>query len=183
MTTNSFLLAGGIAVVLGMLRMLQSRLRLSRAKHRSLRGHARLSRASSAPFLKCRLRLRERKMTRSLQLSIRPHLARSEFHCPAVVVRTAARTGRDRFRAPGRGIPRDTRAPLPERRGRRRSARRSARVLESQSVLIRCQAAGASAGFSASTWIVSSCQFSICKVPSADSASAVRCSTQSPSLA
>ena len=44
MTTNPLLFAGGIVALLGALRMLQIRLRLSRAKHPSLRGHARLSR-------------------------------------------------------------------------------------------------------------------------------------------
>lgn len=44
MTTNPMLFAGGIVALLGVLRLLQIRLRLSRAKHPSLRGHARLSR-------------------------------------------------------------------------------------------------------------------------------------------
>jgi glutamate-1-semialdehyde 2,1-aminomutase len=52
MTTNAYLLAGGAAALLVGLRRLQIRLRLSRAKHPSLRGHARMSRrlAKLVPF-------------------------------------------------------------------------------------------------------------------------------------
>ena len=45
MTSNPYVVAGGgIVAALAMLRRLQVRLRLSRAKHASLRGHARMSR-------------------------------------------------------------------------------------------------------------------------------------------
>jgi glutamate-1-semialdehyde 2,1-aminomutase len=52
MTTNAYLLAGGAVALLAALRRLQVRLRLSRAKHPSLRGHARMSRrlARLLPF-------------------------------------------------------------------------------------------------------------------------------------
>jgi glutamate-1-semialdehyde 2,1-aminomutase len=52
MTTNPYLIAGGIVALFAVFRKVQVRLRLSRAKHPSLRGHARLSRrlARLVPF-------------------------------------------------------------------------------------------------------------------------------------
>lgn len=52
MTSNPYVVAGGIVAALSMLRRLQVRLRLSKAKHPSLRGHARMSRrlAKLVPF-------------------------------------------------------------------------------------------------------------------------------------
>ena len=52
MTSTPYVVAGGIVAALAMLRRLQIRLRLSRAKHPSLRGHARMSRrlAKLVPF-------------------------------------------------------------------------------------------------------------------------------------
>ena len=52
MTSNPYVVAGVIVAALAMLRRLQVRLRLSRAKHPSLRGHARMSRrlAKLVPF-------------------------------------------------------------------------------------------------------------------------------------
>ena len=52
MTSNPYVVAGGIVAAIAMLRRLQVRFRLSRAKHPSLRGHARMSRrlAKLVPF-------------------------------------------------------------------------------------------------------------------------------------
>lgn len=52
MTSDLYMLAGGIIAALAVLRRVQTRLRLSRAKHPSLRGHARMSRrlARLVPF-------------------------------------------------------------------------------------------------------------------------------------